>query len=285
MRKITGLTKLIRPANSLMVGFAVIVGAAISARGNISGADIKGLTLGFITAFTLTGASMAINDYYDREIDAINEPSRPIPSGLISPLESIMVFIMLVAIGLTSAFLTNLLCLLLASISLIASVLYSRSGKRMGLPGNMMVSLCVSMPFIYGGACIQDSIEPSTLTFAALAFLANTGREIIKGIVDVEGDKARGVRTLAASHGPKKAAQVALAFFTAAVLLSPIPIALRLMSIWYLPPLIIADAGFISSALSVLRSPTRENAKRAKSTILVWMLLSLIAFLTGSMGQ
>lgn len=282
MKKVIGFLRIIRPVNCVMMGFAVIVGAVISTRGGISGGDMINLALGFITAFTLTGASMAINDYYDREIDAINEPSRPIPSGLISPMESIAIFIALTIIGLSSAMLVNNLCLLLAIASIIISTLYSTSGKRTGLPGNIMVSTCISMPFIYGGTCMRGIVEPGTLIFAAMAFLVNTGREIIKGIADIEGDKMGGVKTLAVSHGPKRAAKVALALIITAVAISPLPIILNLTNIWFIPLLLIADAGFIISAISVAKNITRENSKKVKKAILIYMLISLIAFLAGT---
>jgi geranylgeranylglycerol-phosphate geranylgeranyltransferase len=72
MGKLMGFLQLIRPLNCLMMGFAVIVGAFLVSPLNFT----TNLLLGFVTAFSLTAASMAINDYYDREIDAINEPNR-----------------------------------------------------------------------------------------------------------------------------------------------------------------------------------------------------------------
>ena len=85
MGKLSAFLRLIRPVNCVMMGFAVIVGASLVSYPNFS----TNLLLGFITSFTLTAASMAINDYYDRDIDAINEPQRPIPSGAISPREAL----------------------------------------------------------------------------------------------------------------------------------------------------------------------------------------------------
>jgi hypothetical protein len=84
MGKLSGYLRLIRPVNCLMMGFAVTVGAALASP-NVSSVFWPNLFYGFITGFMLTAASMTINDYYDREIDAINEPNRPIPSGLIKP--------------------------------------------------------------------------------------------------------------------------------------------------------------------------------------------------------
>lgn len=283
MRKVVGLIRLMRPINCSMMGLAVIVGAIISAQDLEAVSDaFSRLMLGFITAFTLTGASMAINDYYDRDIDAINEPNRPIPSGLIKPMESLFFASALTFIGLTSAALTGIPCLLTAIASWIISATYSTVGKRTGLPGNFLVSTCISVPFIYGGLVLREMIDLNIVFFAALAFLANTGREITKGISDVNGDKIRGVKTLAISHGPRRAAYASSAFFILAVLLSPIPAILGLMHIWFLPPLILADIGFTLSSLSIIREHTRENAKRIKKITLIWMMFSLIAFIAGT---
>ncbi|MEM1581905.1 MAG: UbiA family prenyltransferase [Candidatus Bathyarchaeia archaeon] len=282
MGKAIGLIRIIRPINSLMMGFAVIVGAFLAAQGLISENDVANLVLGSITAITLTGASMAINDYYDRDIDAVNEPNRPIPSGLIKPWESIVVAAALTMIGLTSATLTNLLCLLIASFSWIVSVTYSTFGKRTGLPGNLLVSTCISLPFIYGGVSLKGTIEPNTILFAALAFLANTGREITKGIADVEGDKIKGIKTLAIHYGPKKAAKSASIFFMLAVLLSPLPVILGLTKLWFIPPVIAADIGFVISSISLIRNHEKENAKKVKDITLLWMMMGLIAFIAGT---
>lgn len=282
MEKALSFLKLIRPINCLMMGFAVVVGAFIAMQGFIANYEISRLALGFAAAFTLTGASMVINDYYDKEIDAVNEPSRPIPSGIISPSEALFAFLALTLIGLMSAALTNPLCFLIAILSWIISVTYSTVGKRTGLLGNMLVSICISLPFIYGGIVLKNSIEPNTIFFAILAFLANTGREITKGIVDVEGDKIREIRTIAISYGAKKAAQLAAAFFIVAVLLSPLPILLEITHIWFIPPLIIADIGFIISSISLMKNHTRENAKKNKNRVLIWMMMGLIAFIAGT---
>jgi len=282
MRKVSGFIKIIRPVNCLMMGLAVIAGAIISSEGEISESNIFSLILGFLTALTLTGASMSINDYYDREIDAVNEPSRPIPSGLISPKESLVLSSTLAITGLSSATLIGTPCLLLAASSWLISVFYSRSGKRTGLPGNLMVSTCIAIPFIYGSICVKGSIDQNTLIFAILAFLTNTGREIVKGIADVEGDKLKGMKTLAILYGEKRAAQIALIFFVSAVMLSPLPIILKLTHSLFIPLVMIADAGFLISAANIVMYATRENAKKVKKVILIWMLIGLIAFIAGT---
>ena len=250
MRKIIGLLRLIRVVNSSMMGFATIIGAIIALKGTLPSS--MEISLGFITAFTLTGASMVVNDYYDRLVDAVNEPDRPIPSGTISTKEALLYAAALVAIGLSAAFVTSLLCLLAATISLTMSTAYNTKGKALGFIGNLMVSFCVAIPFIYGGIIVRSTVEPLLLLFSLMALLSNTGREVTKGIVDVEGDRIRRLRTVALVHGPKKAAMLAMAFYVSAVLLSPIPLILNLVTLNYLILVVVSDIGFLISSILLL---------------------------------
>ena len=274
--RLRGFVQLIRPLNCLMMGFAVIVGAALVS--NLS-FTVK-LLFGFVTSFTLTGASMVVNDFYDREIDAINEPNRPIPRGEVNPKEALVLALVLNIIGLWAAFQTNTASLIVAVIAWIISIIYITEGKSTGLPGNLMVSATVVIPFIYGGLAVGE-IETSTLLFVLIVFLSNTGREITKGIVDVEGDRSHNIKTLAVRFGERTAAIVAAAFSILAVCLSPLPWLWGLVSDWFLPPVILTDIGLLVSAILLLRDYSRENAKRTKNLTLIWFLTGLLAFILG----
>ena len=287
MGKAVGYLRLMRPVNCLMMGFAVIVGAVISKQ---SFEDIlfSNLVYGFITGFTLAAASMVINDFCDKDIDAINEPSRPIPSGLIKPEEALVFASVLTAIGFVAAFLTNTanalvtsLCFMTAIISWMVSVAYATVGKRTGLLGNFLVSACVAIPFIYGSLAVTNRIELNVLILASMAFLSNTGREITKGIVDAQGDRIRNVQTLAVRYGKKTAASAATLFYLFAVLLSPLPWFLNRVSIWFLPLVAITDFGLVASSVSLLRNYSRENARKVKRMVLLWFMTGLLAFILG----
>ena len=283
MRKFSGYLRLMRPVNCFMMGLAVVVGAALASPTRISGGWLT-IVCGCITGFTLTAASMAINDYYDRAIDAINEPKRPIPSGVIKPKEALAFASILTAIGFVAAYLTNTaypLPLLTAVIAWGIFTTYTTVGKRSGLPGNLLVSACVAIPFVYGSVALTAIVELNVLLFAAMAFLSNTGREVTKGIVDVEGDKTQNVKTLAVRYGDKKAAAMAIVFFLAAVLLSPIPWLLGLVSVWFVPFVLVTDVGLAVSSFMLFRDHSRENARKIKNTVLLWFVFGLLAFIFG----
>ncbi|NWF87294.1 geranylgeranylglycerol-phosphate geranylgeranyltransferase [Candidatus Bathyarchaeota archaeon] len=281
MGKFSGYLRLMRPVNCLMMGLAVIVGAILAAP-NMLSALWQNFAYGFITGFMLTAASMAINDYYDREIDAVNEPNRPIPSGLIKPKKALMFASVLTIIGFASAYLTSILCLFIAIIAWIIFVIYTTVGKRSGLPGNFLVSACVAIPFIYGGVAIVNNVELNILIFASMAFLSNTGREITKGIVDVQGDKMRNVKTLAVRFGEKTAALSAVAFYIFAVFLSPIPWLLSSASIWFVPLVTVFDIGLVTLSFMLLKNYSRENARKVKDVVLLWFIIGLLAFIAAA---
>lgn len=280
MEKLGGLVEIVRPVNSVMLGLAIIVGAAVTGGASILGSPLK-LLLSFVTGFCMTGAAMAVNDYYDREIDAVNEPGRPIPSGRVTPSEALYLTAALSAVGLGASYMISLNTTLVAAFSWVVMMIYSAWGKRTGFLGNLMVSACISLPFIYGGL-LTGSVSTS-LYFSLMAFLSNTGREVTKGIVDVEGDRGAGVNTVAVSKGPRTASLVASAFYVAAAVASIIPYALRLVSAWYMPFVAATDIGLIYSAYSLSKEPTRENSRMVKNRILVFMLVGLAGFAAGSL--
>jgi geranylgeranylglycerol-phosphate geranylgeranyltransferase len=281
MSKLSGYLRLMRPVNCLMMGSAVTVGVAL-ASSNFLEAPLLNLIWGFVTGSMLTAASMAVNDYYDKEIDAVNEPNRPIPSGLINPREALAFAFILTAIGFAAAYLTNIFCFVMAIIAWIAFVTYTTFGKRSGLPGNFLVSACVATPFIYGSVVIANAVRLNVLIFASMAFLSNTGREITKGIVDVEGDEMQDVKTLAVRYGEKNAAIAATIFYLFAVLVSPIPRLLDLVSFWFIPLVAVTDFGLVASAFMLLRNYSRENARKVKSIVLLWFIFGLLAFIAGA---
>jgi len=269
-----------------MMGFAVVVGATIANQG-FAKVSFPNLIFGFITGFALTAASMTINDYYDREIDAVNEPNRPIPSGLIKPEEALVFASVLTAMGFVTAYLTNAtsaFCFVTAVLSWIVSVTYVTVGKRTGLLGNFLVSVCVAIPFIYGSFAVNATNYSNVLIFASMAFLSNTGREVTKGIVDVNGDRRRNVKTLAVRYGEKTAAIVATIFYLLAVMLSPLPWFLNLVSILFIPLVVVTDIGLVASSTILLRDYSRENARKVKRQVLAWFLIGLVAFIVGSLG-
>ena len=286
MNKLGGFIRLMRPLNCVMMGFAVLVGAVLASAPHFSGFNWLNIFFGFLTGFTFCAAAMVINDYYDRKIDAINEPNRPIPSGLIKTREALAFMTALIAAGFKFAILVSpvsfgVLCFGVAAVTLAITATYITVGKRSGLPGNFLVSACVATPFIYGSITAIGTVGLNVVLFASMAFLSNTGREITKGIVDVKGDSAEGVKTLAVRFGERNAAVTAVVFFVLAVALTPVTWFLGLVGVWFIPFVLVTDVGLIVCSALLLLGHSREKARRIKKVVLYLFLVGLLAYIFG----
>ncbi len=276
-QKLAGLLSMMRLPNCVMIGFAVVVGEVIASP-VISG---RAALNGFMAGFLLLSASMVSNDYFDREIDAINEPRRPLPAGIIKPSEALSFSVILGALGFLFAKNSGTVPLLIAALSIVVMVLYNSRVKKTGLLGNAFVSLNVAIPFVYGGFVVANPTW-SLAIFSLLAFLSSMGREIVKGIVDVAGDTAKGVRSVAATKGNLTAAKYGAALFVIAVALSGLPLILGIVSAYYIPLVAICDIGFLLTAYSLTTNPSPLHAKRNKNYVLLWMTFGMLAFVIGS---
>jgi len=274
--KASGFFEIARIPNCFMMGFAVIIGEFMSLGPAM---PVYSAVVGFLVGFTIVAGSMAINDILDAEIDAINTPSRPIPSGRVSKTEGATFAAIALVAGLLLAFALSVLNFLIAGVAVGLMLYYNKFGKKTGLLGNAVVSANLAVPFIFGGAI--GGVNATLYVFALLAFLAGMGREVIKGMADIAGDSRRGVRTLAVAKGLGIASKTGAAFFVVAVLLSTVPIALRMVSWLYAPIVVVCDVGFLYSAYSIVKDPSPRNAVTSKNQALVWMLLGLVAFIAG----
>lgn len=280
MGRVRAFIRILRPLNSIMVGVSVLIGLIIT--GNPTILSEKSILLfSFITGFTLSAAAMTLNDYFDVEIDSLNEPDRPIPSGEVKPIEAITLTVFLSILGLISAWKTSISCLGIAFFALVLMFLYSFKGKRTGVPGNLMVSTCIALPFIYGGVIVGKT--DTALIFSVIAFLSNNGREIVKGIVDIEGDKTAGIKTLAVTNGASFAARIASIFYFSAVIISISPYSLGLVSFWYIPFVFITDIILLHGVYRIILNPSRENSRNNKNRVLYGMMLGLIGFALGNL--
>ena len=268
---------LIRPPNTIMIGLGVVIGEAIGL-GKLPG--LPEAVFGFLTASLMMAGTMVANDVYDVEIDKVNSPERPLPSGTVKTRDATVLAAALSVAAIGFSALLGLWTFLTALLALALMVYYNTRGKKTGLIGNAVVSFNVALPFFYGGLAV-NSIRPLLFIFSVVAFLANFAREIAKGISDVKGDSLRQVRTLAVVKGTGDAALASAGLFVTAVLLSFLPPFLETISWLYFPPVIIADVGFLYSAYRLVSDQTPENVRAVKRQVLLWMLLGLVGFLLG----
>ena len=277
--KLRACAEIVRPINSLMIGFAVLVGIALANSGRIPGADI--LVPAYLTGFFISSASMVLNDIVDVEIDRVNAPQRPLPSGRLSVREAYACYAALSLAGLASSAMINLYTFLIALVSWVIATSYDLFGKRSGLLGNLMVAYSVAVPIIFGAACVRR-FSQVIWVYYFMIFMTALAREIAKDIADVEGDRLAGVKSLAIVKGPRFAAGVAAALYLLAVSASPVPVLKGLVnSLAYGLPVLVVDVGLVYDSLVILRGQDRERILAHKRRVLMYMLIGLVGFYLG----
>lgn len=258
-----------------MIGMAVIIGALISRGWPV---NLGLLTTGFLVGFFISSYSMVINDYFDLEVDRINAPDRPLVRGVISVQEALAFGVILLTAGLVLSMTTGPFTFLVAIIFSLFSFLYNWKFKEYGFIGNLLVGASISVPFIYG-ALLVNEIAILVISMSMTAFFAGVGREVIKGMVDVEGDRLRDVKTIARSKGLKSASYVGAIFFILAIISSLIPIFLAKVGMPYIIIIGMTDILFIYLAIKILVNPMSDVALNVKRRALLGMLLGLIGYL------
>jgi geranylgeranylglycerol-phosphate geranylgeranyltransferase len=268
-----GYLKLFRLGNCVMAALGALLASVICVGVNELSDFVAQIALSMAVVVSFTAAGNSLNDYYDREVDKVAHPERPIPSGVISPGAARAVAIGLFAAALVLGLFVNWQSVIIVVVSVAIIVGYERSLKAEGLAGNLAISWLTGALFLFGGAAV-GKLELAWI-LAALAFLATLGREIVKDIQDLEGDKGSR-RTLPMRVGVRNAGFAGSTAFFGAVALSPLPYLLKLLSIWYVPVVAAADGIFIYCALIHFQDPGKGQ-KVAK----LGMLVALLAFFLG----
>ena len=271
MEQVRGLLELTRPGNAVAAGVLTFVGAFVA-----GGLESPAPAAVAVAATVLaTGGGNAINDYFDRDIDAVNRPGRPIPRGAVSPRTALAfsVALFVAAVGLT--LLLPPLAVVIAFVNLLALVAYTEVFKGLPGVGNALVAYLTGSTFLYGGAAVDGELR-AVLALFALAASATMAREIVKDVEDVAGDREEGLNTLPIAVGERRALYVAAGFVVAAVLASPAPYLMGLFGLPYLVVLVPAVAGMLVATYRSFERPATGQAWLKAS-----MFAAAFAFVAG----
>jgi geranylgeranylglycerol-phosphate geranylgeranyltransferase len=216
LQEAKGLYKLSRPLSTLTGVLATFLGGYVA--GTEAWLDIG---LACLATLFISASANAWNDYRDVEIDRINQPQRPLPSGMVR-LETARNFsFILAALSLVIAALISWPAFAIGLASNAMLYLYSIRLKSTVLLGNVTVALISALSPVFGGVA-AGNVGPS-LWLAAIIFLGILGREILKTLADYEGDAYNHVRTISTVWGPRAArtAFFLLLGLTAMIMLAP----------------------------------------------------------------
>ena len=152
MKTLFAYLELARPLNGIIAFISAWLGGMFASQGRMENlANIQLLRVS-IAAFVLLSAGNAINDYCDYEIDRINRPRRPLPSGRIRRRDALIFAILLVVIGIWLGTLINRNATGFAILVSIALASYAFWLKRMPFIGNLVVSGLTGVTFVAGGS-------------------------------------------------------------------------------------------------------------------------------------
>ena len=257
MKTLFAYLELARPLNGIIAFISAWLGGMFASQSSMDNiADIR-LLLVSISALVLLSAGNAINDYCDYNIDRINRPQRPLPSGRIRRRDALVFAILLVAISIWLGALINRNATGIAILVFVALVSYAFWLKRTPFVGNLVVSGLTGLTFIAGGVAI-DSVR-GALVPAIFAFLFTTAREVVKDLEDTEGDLKNNVKTLAVLN-PQLAVKTAIGFMLLVILFSPIPYLFGWYSWHYLVAVLLGvDLVLIGLAIRLWRNASKEN--------------------------
>jgi geranylgeranylglycerol-phosphate geranylgeranyltransferase len=272
-----GLIALLRLPYWMMTGGLSLLTAFAITKDVISLGTI--LLIFFSMAF-ITSAGFSINDYFDRESDAVIKPKRPIPSGVLSLKQVVAISAFLFALGLALAFLINWLSFLILLVDSILLVIYSAFVKRKsGFAANVLVGLLVGTAFIYGEATISQTISLVSLSLYPICF-GTIGGNILRDILSLEGDSKIGYPTLPQDIGNKGSIGIAAYFFIVTAILAPLPFFFQFFGIYYLFLITLWSVLlFYASIRLVTSQPTVENVRKYERLITMSMMLLILSLI------
>ena len=180
--------------------------------------------------------SQAVNDWYDRHVDAINEPNRPIPSGRIPGSWGFYIAVLWTALSLALAGALGTWVLVAAIVGLALAWAYSAPPLRLKLNGwwgNSACALCYEgLAWITGAAVMAGGAMPDahTLTLALLYSVGAHGIMTLNDFKSIDGDRQMGIGSLPVQLGAQNAGRVACAIMAA-----PQLVVVFLLTLWGRP--------------------------------------------------
>ena len=255
--RISGLLRLFRFELPFTAGLCAILGELL-ALGKLP--TISEIVLGFLSVFAISAAALILNDYFDLESDIINALERPLPSGLVSKQDVLILSIAVTIAGFITAYLISLTALLVSILVWLVGFLYNWRFKKVLIIGNLMVSISVGMTFIFGGIAVNQPFSEVVWFFAIWVMLINFWEEIATDAMDTQGDQKVGVRSIALVLGQESALNISASLFLVAVVTSILPLILGWLALVCLIPFLFTDA-IILLATTKLLDPLNKKGR------------------------
>jgi len=274
-----GLIALLRLPYWLMTGGLSLLTAFAITKDPLN-ISVQTVLLIFFSMAFITSAGFAINDYFDRESDAVIKPKRPIPSGALSLKQVMAVSSVLFALGLVMAALINWLSFAIIAVDSLLLLVYSYTVKRKsGFIANILVGILTGTAFMYGQATISSTVNLISLSLYPIAF-GTIGGNILRDILSIDGDSKVGYPTLPMKIGSVSATKVGALFFLLTGLLAPLPFFIGNFTVYYLPLILLWSVLLIYASIRLVTSAsTLQNVRKYERIVTMSMILLPLALI------
>jgi geranylgeranylglycerol-phosphate geranylgeranyltransferase len=277
MKNLIHYITILRPLNFFITFLSIHLSVIIA---NKSSAFSVEAFLGALAGSLIGGAGMVINDYFDVEIDKVNRPERPIPSGKISLKSALVYYFVLNFIALVLVSQTNIYAFVIALISVFVIFFYSYKLKSKGLIGNFVVGFMTGLAFIFGGA-IGENVVPLLFPFI-FGLLINFAREILKDVEDIEGDRIKNLQTFPIVYGEEKSLKIFTFLIVLTIISTLLPYFLGIYNVFYLLIILfIVDLPLVYAIRVILDKPEKDQLRKISNLIKYEMIAGLIAIFIG----
>ncbi len=209
--KIAAWVELLKPVTWIPVMCAYVAGALCSLQFTPASLADWRLWLGLLMSGPLiSGTCQAMNDYFDRDVDAINEPYRPIPSGRIGLREATIGISVLCGITLIAAYLLHPWIVALAVVGIVNAHLYSAKPiklKRIVWVGNATVAgSYILLPWMSGELAFRGRLSWTATAVAVCYVIASVGSMTTNDFKSLAGDARMDIHTLPQVFGVQRGA-------------------------------------------------------------------------------
>ncbi len=236
---------------------------------------LDGILIGIIVPFSLIAGTHIVNDYFDYSNDILSQRlDRPLARGTVTLTTAKRLFLSFYSLG----FLVTIIMVIFYSLSpffiLITlffiglGVGYNLGVKKYGIIGNIWVSIGYVAPFLMATILVgimNDWVLLNISIISLFIFFLALGREVLKDIMDIEGDLKTGKRSVAISLGSHWAARISGGVYIVSILFGAILLFFGFRNNWvFLIGFILLVGLLMTTTIMLIRDPTLETATKGR---------------------
>lgn len=275
--KIYSYIKITRPINVIITFSVVVVAILIS---QTEQTNFHVILFASIAAALVTAAGNIVNDIFDIETDKISHQDRVLVLGKISKTEAWTEYLLLNSISIIISILLSVKLIVIVLATIILLFIYSAALKKLPLIGNLTIAFLTGLTFIYGGYAAGNPV--AAIVPAVFGFLINLIREIVKDILDIEGDNKLNYRTLPIKFGIDKSKKLIILITLILIVFTVYPFLTEIYHIEYFIIVMVFVNPLLTLCLKLLFDKKKATGITVVSKLLkLTMVLGLVAIYLG----